>query len=126
MIFMPDPRQEREKLLFILCFVSCLMLLSLLELGADRMWDSLTKRSSGETAVEVTISKGDGAVSAAPSETPTQEEAPRWKIPAAEFILAVLLNILISGYVAARYADRGHTVQERFRRRLRKRIKYLA
>ena len=112
--FMPDPGEERERGRFIIRFVACFLILSLIEFGAVRIWDSL-KKHPGETAAVETVSSG----------ADTQDTASGGKSSAAIPISASLLNAIIA-YAAAKMTDRPKTVGELIRRRCKDRIKYIS
>lgn len=112
--FMPDPGEERERGRFIIRFVACFLILSLLEFGAVRIWDSLKKQPEETAAAEI-VSPGSD----------TQDAASGDKSSAAIPISASLLNAIIA-YATAKMTDRPQTIGELIRRRCKGRIKYIS
>ena len=119
---MPESREEKNrKIRFILCFVCCFLLLSLLEMGTYHIWSSLKNPApSGSAAVLSARSEFHGEKGCLEVTTPFGNLGSKSGLVI--FILAMLLNAAISEYAAARLT-RPHSEKEEIQEILRRHVK---
>ncbi len=116
--------EEKKRSGFYLRFIACFIILSLLELGAYHAWSFFKNPVPAEsTAVLSGRSQFHGEKGCLEITTPFGTLGGK-SVPVV-FILAALLNVLIS-YAAAWRADRPETVGELIRCRCKGRIKYIS
>ena len=115
--------EEKKRSGFYLRFITCFIILSLLELGACHIWSSFNNQVPAESS-SVLASRSQFHGEKGCLEITKPFENPGSKSILAIFIIAMLLNAAISEYVAARLT-RTRTEKEELQEILRRHAKSL-